>query len=49
MIACHMFQRIEVYKGYKIKVYLNSMYEQLCKAWGDPKVIEGLEEAKGKT
>lgn len=34
MIACHLFKRIEIGKGYQIRVELNMTYRQFCSEWG---------------
>lgn len=34
MIACHLFKRIEVGRGYQIKAELNMTYRQFCSEWG---------------
>lgn len=34
MIACKLFKRIEVGKGYKVSVELNMTYQQFCTEWG---------------
>ena len=34
MIACHLFRRIEVGRGYQIRVELNMTYRQFCTEWG---------------
>ena len=34
MIACHLFRRIEVGRGYRIRVELNMTYRQFCIEWG---------------
>lgn len=34
MIACHLFRRIEVGRGYQISVELNMTYRQFCSEWG---------------
>ena len=33
MIACNLFNRIEVGRDYKIKVELNMTYRQFCSEW----------------
>ena len=33
MIACQLFKRIEVGRGYKITVELNMTYQQFCSEW----------------
>ena len=35
MIACHLFKRIEVGRGYHISVELNLSYQQFCSEWND--------------
>lgn len=35
MIACHLFRRIEISKGYKISIELNMTYQQFCSEWSD--------------
>ena len=35
MIACHLFKRIEVSRGYHIAVELNVSYQQFCSEWND--------------
>ena len=34
MIACQLFKRIEVGRGYKVSVELNMTYKQFCTEWG---------------
>ena len=34
MIACQLFSRVEVGKGYKIKVIMNMTYRQFVSEWG---------------
>ena len=34
MIACQLFSRVEVGKGYKIKVTMNMTYRQFVSEWG---------------
>lgn len=34
MIACHLFKRIEVGRGYQIRAELNMTYRQFCSEWG---------------
>lgn len=34
MIACKLFKRIEVGRGYKASVELNMTYQQFCTEWG---------------
>ena len=33
-IACQLFSRVEVGKGYKIKVTMNMTYRQFVSEWG---------------
>ena len=40
MIACNLFTRIEVGKGYEIKFSLNMTYQQFCSEWGDGKFLK---------
>lgn len=35
MIACHLFNRIEVGRDYKISVELNMTYQQFCSEWSN--------------
>ena len=39
MIACHLFKRIEVGRGYHISVQLNLSYEQFCSEWSDGSLL----------
>ena len=34
MIACQLFSRVEVGKGYRIKVTMNMTYRQFVSEWG---------------
>ena len=34
MIACQLFSRVEVGKGYRIKVMMNMTYRQFVSEWG---------------
>ena len=38
MIACQLFSRVEVGKGYKIKVTMNMTYRHLVSEWGGEKM-----------
>ena len=40
MIACQLFSRVEVGKGYKIKVTMNMTYRQFVSEWGGEKMRE---------
>lgn len=40
MIACHLFNRIEVGKGYEISVELNMTYRQFCSEWNDGEFLK---------
>lgn len=40
MIACHLFRRIEVGRGYQIRVELNMTYKQFCSEWGGGDLIK---------
>ncbi len=33
MIACHLFKRIEISRGYQIRAELNMTYRQFCSEW----------------
>ena len=35
MIACQLFSRIEIGKGYKIHVVINMTYQQFLTEWSD--------------
>lgn len=39
MIACQLFSRVEVGKGYKIKVTMNKTYRQFVSEWGGEQLI----------
>ena len=40
MIACHLFKRIEVGRGYQIKAELNMTYRQFCAEWGGSELLK---------
>lgn len=42
MIACQLFKRIEVGRGYKIKVQMNMTYEQFVTEWDNPQLSQLL-------
>lgn len=42
MIACELFKRIEVGRGYKIKVQMNMTYEQFVTEWDNPQLSQLL-------
>lgn len=42
MIACQLFKRIEVGRGYKIKVQMNMTYEQFVTDWDNPQLSQLL-------
>jgi len=42
MIACQLFKRIEVGRGYKISVELNMTYRQFCTEWNVKDFLETL-------
>lgn len=42
MIACQLFERIDLGKGYKIVLQLNVTYKQFCSEWGTVKEIKGI-------
>lgn len=33
MIACQMFERVEIGKGYRVHVVMNMTYRQFCEDW----------------
>ncbi len=40
MIACNLFTRIEVGRGYEIKVEMNMTYQQFCTEWDNGKFLK---------
>ena len=42
MIACQLFERIELGKGYKITLQMNVTYKQFCSELGTTKEIQGI-------
>ena len=42
MIACQLFERIEVGRGYNISVVLNMTYQQFISEWSDGKSIDEI-------
>ena len=36
MIACQLFDRVELGKGYQITIHMNVTYKQFCSEW-EPK------------
>ena len=42
MIACQLFSRIEIGKGYKISARLNMTYQQFCTEWGNGDFLKAV-------
>lgn len=42
MIACQLFDRIELGKGYQITLHMNVAYQQFCPEWGKRKKIKSI-------
>lgn len=42
MIACQLFDRIELGKDYQITLQMNVTYKQFCSEWGETKEIQGI-------
>lgn len=40
MIACQLFSRVEIGKGYRIKVMMNMTYQQFVSDWGGARMME---------